>query len=210
MSRITLPSGPQIVCLYGHHEVTMWRGSRVWHDLNCESIFLLSGLESSPCGAECCLVLNVSSQRPSSLSLETIPNKSVSPLLFHLPFHSLLMFWGTGSIHPHVGGLHLPDICCLLSSSPKSPLGPRSVCLVSLISPHKSVPPFPSSFLLLFSERSPVCLQYFSCQVSTYNFAGLKAEIGGGNSPIKLPPCIFTGGLGYSSKYHWPFYPIHA
>lgn len=28
----------------------------------------------------------------------------------------------------------------------------------SLISPHKSVPPFPSSFLLLFSELSPICL----------------------------------------------------
>ena len=133
MSRITLPSGPQRVCLYNHHEVTAWKGSKVWHDRNREAFFLLSGLESSPWGAECCLVRNISSQRPSHLSLETV-------LLSFISTHHLgSCFLGPGSIHRRFGGLHLSNICCLLSCSPKSPLGPHSMCLASLISPHKSL-----------------------------------------------------------------------
>ena len=68
MRRVILPLGPQIVCLYSHHEVTTWKGSKVWRDLTCKSIFLLSGLESLLGGAECCLELNVSSQGTSNLS----------------------------------------------------------------------------------------------------------------------------------------------
>ena len=71
MRRIILPLGPQIVCLYSHHEVTTWKGSKVWHDLTCKSIFLLSGLESLPGGAACRLELNVSSQGTSNLSGDT-------------------------------------------------------------------------------------------------------------------------------------------
>ena len=51
MRRIILPLGPQIACLYSHHEVTTWKGSKVWRDLTCKSIFLLSSLESPPWGS---------------------------------------------------------------------------------------------------------------------------------------------------------------
>ena len=67
MSRITLPSGPQRVCLYNHHEVTAWKGSKVWHDRNREAFFLLSGLESSPWGAARAIVLGDNGQIPGVL-----------------------------------------------------------------------------------------------------------------------------------------------
>lgn len=158
MSRTTLPLGLQIVYLYDHHEVTTWKGSKVWHDLTCESIFLFSGLESSAWGAECCLLLNVSSQITSNFSLETVLNKLLSstPLSFHLI--AIACVFGTKLNKSSLWWLYLSNICCLLSCSLKSFLGPSSVFLVSLISPHKSVPLLPSSFLLLFSELSPICL----------------------------------------------------
>lgn len=97
----------------------------------------------------------VSSQRTSSLSPKHTIESSPS-LSFHLT--AIAHVLGTKLTKSSLGWVYLSNICCLLSCSLKSFLGPSSVFLLSLISLHKSVPPFPSSFILLFFELSPICL----------------------------------------------------
>lgn len=80
------------------------------------------------------------------------------------------------------------------------------VFLVSLISPHKSVPLFPSSFLLLFSELSPICLHISTaeclniiCGTKSHLWRDLTNE-----SPVLNP---FRGSR-YSSKLTDLFTPL--
>lgn len=98
------------------------------------------------------LMLTVSSQGTPDLASDA-PEQILSPAR---PFHFTAIAW--------LWWFTPFKYLCLFPCSLKSFPGLGSGFLVTLISPHKSVPPFSSSFLQLFSELSPICLHISSTE----------------------------------------------